>query len=313
MGVRGGRAEARTRKSAVTREKMMEAAAELMVERGGTDFQMMEVSSRCEMSKGSLYYYFADKGELVRAVMDRSVEALVDAVERVVADAPSAADSILGLVRALAEALRPGGPLMLAMLGSGTSATGAPAVEGPRLARPRHPHGPARARQGGGARPRGRRQPPLRGRRGRRLPGVRARGPRRGAQERRGAHPKDSGPRALRRGHGARPRRLSRLTRGRDGRCRCHAAAEHASAHGFSSSGTDSVHMGMLVHTACSKARRAPASRLSRLPSMPPRAVPHGEKNRREEPATLLPAPERVVAVLTCGRGVGAAAFGYHH
>lgn len=135
MGVRGGRAEARTRKSAVTREKIMEAAAELMVERGGTDFQMMEVSSRCEMSKGSLYYYFADKGELVRAVMDRSVEALVDAVERVVADAPSAADSILGLVRALAEALRPGGPLMLAMLGSGTSATGASAVEGPRLAR----------------------------------------------------------------------------------------------------------------------------------------------------------------------------------
>lgn len=134
MEVRGGRAEARTRKSAVTREKIMEAAAELMVERGGTDFQMIEVSSRCEMSKGSLYY-FADKGELVRAVMDRSVEALVDAVERVVADAPSAADSILGLVRALAEALRPGGPLMLAMLGSGTSATGAPAVEGPRLAR----------------------------------------------------------------------------------------------------------------------------------------------------------------------------------
>ena len=135
MGVRGGRAEARTRKSAVTREKIMEAAAELMVERGGTDFQMMEVSSRCEMSKGSLYYYFADKGELVRAVMDRSVEGLVDAVERVVADAPSAADSILGLVRALAEALRPGGPLMLAMLGSGAGATGAAAVEGPRLAR----------------------------------------------------------------------------------------------------------------------------------------------------------------------------------
>ena len=135
MVVRGGRAEARTRKSAVTREKIMTAAAELMVERGGTDFQMMEVSARCEMSKGSLYYYVADKGELVRAVLDRSVEALVDAVERVVAQAPSAADSILGLVRALAEALRPGGPLMLAMLGSGSGATGAAAVEGPRLAR----------------------------------------------------------------------------------------------------------------------------------------------------------------------------------
>ena len=88
MAARSGTA---TPKSAVTREKIMAAAAELMVERGGTDFQMMEVSARCEMSKGSLYYYFADKGELVRAVLDRSVEALVDAVERVVAQAPSAA------------------------------------------------------------------------------------------------------------------------------------------------------------------------------------------------------------------------------
>ena len=135
MVVRGGRAEARTRKSAATREKIMAAAAELMVERGGTDFQMMEVSARCEMSKGSLYYYFEDKSALVRAVLDRSVEELVDAVERVVAQAPSAADSILGLVRALAEALRPGGPLMLAMLDAGSGPAGMATVEGPRLSR----------------------------------------------------------------------------------------------------------------------------------------------------------------------------------
>ena len=66
------RSGAKTRKSAATREKIMAAATELMVERGNTDFQMSEVSARCQMSKGALYYYFADKGALVQAIFDAS-------------------------------------------------------------------------------------------------------------------------------------------------------------------------------------------------------------------------------------------------
>lgn len=123
---------ARTDKGARTREKIMAAAAALMTERGGADFQMAEVSERCGMSKGSLYYYFSDRGALVRAVLDRAVDELVAEVERVVATAPSAADSIRGLMGALASATRPGGPLMLAVAGAGS---GAAPVEGPRLAR----------------------------------------------------------------------------------------------------------------------------------------------------------------------------------
>lgn len=48
------RSGAKTRKSAATRERIMVAASELMTERRGTDFQMSEVSARCNMSKGAL-------------------------------------------------------------------------------------------------------------------------------------------------------------------------------------------------------------------------------------------------------------------
>ena len=105
----------RTRTSALTCERIMVAAAELMREHGGTGFQMGEVSERCGMSKGSLYYYFADKGELVRAVFDRAMDELVADVEASVARASSARASILALVRTVARAVRPGSTLTLAL------------------------------------------------------------------------------------------------------------------------------------------------------------------------------------------------------
>lgn len=107
--------QTRTRKSAATREKIMAAATELMVERRGTGFQLIEVSERCGMSKGSLYYYFADKGALVRAVFDRALEDLVADIEASVAQAPSARAAILGFVEVVSRAMRPGSPLALAL------------------------------------------------------------------------------------------------------------------------------------------------------------------------------------------------------
>ena len=109
------RSDTKTRKSAATREKIMAAATDLMVETGGTDFQMSEVSSRCNMSKGSLYYYFADKNALVQAIFDRSVDDLVDQIEATVANAPSALVSISELAHVLAVGMKPGNPLALAM------------------------------------------------------------------------------------------------------------------------------------------------------------------------------------------------------
>ena len=105
----------KTRKSRATRERIMTATSELMVERGNTDFQMSEVSARCNMSKGALYYYFADKSALIEAIFDRSVDLLVDSIEEVVSQASSSMESIQGLALVLAHGIREGGPLSFAM------------------------------------------------------------------------------------------------------------------------------------------------------------------------------------------------------
>ena len=109
------RSASKTRKSRATREKIMTAATEIMVERGNADFQMSEVSDRCHMSKGSLYYYFADKEELTEAIYNAVSEELVDSIERVVAEAPNASYSLMGLCEELGRHLRTGSPIALAM------------------------------------------------------------------------------------------------------------------------------------------------------------------------------------------------------
>lgn len=106
---------ARTRKSTLTRRRILAAAGELMVERGGTAFRMGEVSERCHLSKGALYYYFADRDELIEALFDESVDDLVDGIEAATACATSARDALSRLYEELVRRLRAGGPLTLAL------------------------------------------------------------------------------------------------------------------------------------------------------------------------------------------------------
>ena len=108
-------ASTKTRKSALTRKRIMKAASDLMVERGNTAFQMSEVSERCDMSKGSLYYYFADKDELIAAIFDESVDMLVDEMEALVESSASASDALRALYAEFTRRLRGGSPLALAM------------------------------------------------------------------------------------------------------------------------------------------------------------------------------------------------------
>ena len=105
----------KTRKSRATRERIMTAASELMVERGHTDFQMSEVSARCHMSKGALYYYFSDKDELVEAVFEASGDELVSAIEEAVSQAASAREALESLFSELARRMRTRSPLVLAL------------------------------------------------------------------------------------------------------------------------------------------------------------------------------------------------------
>lgn len=93
--VRAGRVTSKTRKSAATRERIMQAARDLIRDRGGFDFQMSEVSESCNLSKGSLYYYFANRDELVEAICNGAVDDFVEAVERIAQASTGALDAIV--------------------------------------------------------------------------------------------------------------------------------------------------------------------------------------------------------------------------
>lgn len=105
----------KTRKSQATRERIMTAASELMVEQGNTDFQMSEISARCHMSKGALYYYFADKDALVCAIFDRESAELLDSIESIVAESPSAREALISLCAEFGRRMRRKSPLALTM------------------------------------------------------------------------------------------------------------------------------------------------------------------------------------------------------
>lgn len=110
------RSTVKTRKSVETRRRIMDVTAQIMLERGNTAFRMSEVSKRCDMSKGALYYYFADKEDLLQAIYDEEVDALVQAIDDAVADADSAQEALRGACHAFAECVRDGGPLAMALV-----------------------------------------------------------------------------------------------------------------------------------------------------------------------------------------------------
>lgn len=113
---RVGRAASKTRKSQETRERIMHAASELMAEHGGIGFQMGEVSDRCHMSKGSLYYYFVDKDDLVQAIFDQAIQDMLGAIDRVVEKASSPEEALHGVCREYVSRVCSGSPVAMAMM-----------------------------------------------------------------------------------------------------------------------------------------------------------------------------------------------------
>lgn len=105
----------KTPKSARTRQKIVEAATELIEERKSTDFQMSELARRCMMSKGALYYYFSDRDAIANEVFNTAVDELLSRLERSAAHATSAALAMRAMCVAFAESLQEGGALMMAL------------------------------------------------------------------------------------------------------------------------------------------------------------------------------------------------------
>lgn len=74
--------EPRTDKGRATRNRVLDAATELVFEHGVAGTTLDDVRAAANVSKGQLYHYFADKDDLVHAVIDRTVEQVLGAQPR---------------------------------------------------------------------------------------------------------------------------------------------------------------------------------------------------------------------------------------
>jgi TetR/AcrR family transcriptional regulator, transcriptional repressor for nem operon len=74
-----------TDRGRATRERILETASELFYRQGVTATGLDQVITASRTGKGQLYHYFADKRELVHAVIERQIAAVVEAQERVLA------------------------------------------------------------------------------------------------------------------------------------------------------------------------------------------------------------------------------------
>src|ERR1700757_1517895 len=75
-------AEPVTDKGRATRNRVLDAAAALVFEHGVAGTTLDDVRAAADVSKGQLYHYFADNEDLVHAVIDRTVQQVLDAQPR---------------------------------------------------------------------------------------------------------------------------------------------------------------------------------------------------------------------------------------
>lgn len=67
-----------TRKGRATRARIVDAAAQLMYERGVTEATLEDVRAAAGVSGSQIYHYFADKQALLLAVIERQTEAVLE-------------------------------------------------------------------------------------------------------------------------------------------------------------------------------------------------------------------------------------------
>lgn len=68
-----------TEKGRATRQRIIQAAAELVGERGAAAATLDEVGARAGASRSQLYHYFEDRDDLIRAVIDATTNAVLGA------------------------------------------------------------------------------------------------------------------------------------------------------------------------------------------------------------------------------------------
>ena len=76
----------RERRHSETRDEILVAAREVLLERGAADLSLREIARRAEFSPGALYKYFDNKDDVIKALADKAMGALLLAFGAVPAD-----------------------------------------------------------------------------------------------------------------------------------------------------------------------------------------------------------------------------------
>jgi AcrR family transcriptional regulator len=71
-----------TQKGLATRDRILDTATALIFEHGVAGTTLDDVRAAAKVSKGQLYHYFADKDELIHAVIDRTIQQVLEAQPR---------------------------------------------------------------------------------------------------------------------------------------------------------------------------------------------------------------------------------------
>ncbi len=79
----------RLRKSDVTRQRILDAAAEIFRVKGYTAARLSDIADAAATQAGSLYYHFESKEQLAEAVLEIGVERVSNAVARATASLPA--------------------------------------------------------------------------------------------------------------------------------------------------------------------------------------------------------------------------------
>lgn len=86
-----------------TREKILETSGKLFAQRGYFGISMQEIADEVGITKAALYYHFEGKEELVKTLMNNTVQELKNQLKKTVEDSKIPSDILFNLIKAFLD------------------------------------------------------------------------------------------------------------------------------------------------------------------------------------------------------------------
>lgn len=93
------------------KEEILRAAAVAFARKGYHRTLVDEVAQAAGVGKGTVYRYFSDKEDLFFSIIDQGIDRLISAMERASKSGGSSADSLRGILEALADFVKENKPI----------------------------------------------------------------------------------------------------------------------------------------------------------------------------------------------------------